>query len=145
MKTLMASKWLRTVMLVWLAGWYGLLGCLLPLFHHCETGFRTCPLNIENPQTTQTCSHDHVGHFEDYPIEVSTFDSTLTLDDHTAQICFACIYQIQSKSSSELTFSTPIHTNHTKRWLPRLAATQTLVRRLWCTSIILRGPPSELS
>jgi hypothetical protein len=133
-------RWPQKSILGMLAGWYLLVNCLVPLFHHHSKGNAACPRLGSEPGH---CHTTHLSHNAHEPHVAATNLSQMSRLTNTREghSCLFCTYLSQLQTFKRL---------RSGAWTLILPCSQPMIpctnmdhfmSSPWTTSIILRGPP----
>ena len=138
----MIRKWPQKSILGILAGWYLLVNCLVPFFHHHSVGYATCLGLGSQPGH---CQASHLSHDAHEPHVASTDPSQMSRLTNTREghSCLFCTYLSQLQPFKRLRSGAGTHTLPCSQPMIPCTNMDHFVSSPWTTSIILRGPPVE--
>ncbi len=126
---------------IWIVIIYAFVTFTIPLTH-------TCSLHAQNSTNCNFGSHHCCCGLEDQvcmqPTVIVEQSSCTTENRHCNGLCTACMYSMNSRSTSVQPGAVTLD-NEFQTFTQSLQFSNVVIRHQWATSIILRGPPLNIS
>jgi len=126
---------------IWVVIIYTFVTFTIPLTH-------TCGLHTQNSTNCNFCVHHCCcgleGHVCMQPIVIAEQSSCTTESRHCNGLCAACMYSMNTRSTSVQPGAVTLD-NEFQTFTQSLQLLNVVIRHQWTTSIILRGPPFNIS